>query len=313
YADWLQERGHPRAELIRIQLALESTPNDPTLLQRESALLHAHGESLIGPFVRWMRRPDDREALTWRRGFVDGALLNSRGDLSAPLQALLESHAAQHLRWLGLGTTPRGSVTPTPVADTLRRLLATTSLRRLDLDDSFAGELTNQQWEDLLQAGLRHLGLREHVSEPTLAHLAKARNIDTLQSLTVTDRPHAPQRDLTLRQRMAHLRAGEQGTDPMLPPHLLYLQETDTLHHVALTVLTADMPERVKPNLGALTLRYADLTVHREPRWPTTMRDRRTLDQPVPCPNCHHPQRCVRSLGDVWVCEQCGRSFPPKA
>jgi uncharacterized protein (TIGR02996 family) len=69
FADWLEERGDPRAEFIRVQCALADTRPDNSrraeLKQRERALLRQHQEQWIQPLrgliTGWL----------FRRGFVE--------------------------------------------------------------------------------------------------------------------------------------------------------------------------------------------------------------------------------------------------
>src|SRR5262245_4910665 len=67
YADWLEERGrHERAELIRLQVALATTPPYEPLWQelweRSDELVRRHGEEWAGPL--------GRDARSWERGFL---------------------------------------------------------------------------------------------------------------------------------------------------------------------------------------------------------------------------------------------------
>src|SRR4051812_30955169 len=70
YADWLEERGDPRAEFIRAQCTLAQLPADderrPDLEACEARLLAGHGKGWAGPIRQRAR------AWTFRRGFVEG-------------------------------------------------------------------------------------------------------------------------------------------------------------------------------------------------------------------------------------------------
>ena len=72
YADWLQQRGELRGELIVVQRALAAAPNDAALRAREAALFAEHGELLLGPLAR---ASDAR--MDWRCGFVRAIDLGS--------------------------------------------------------------------------------------------------------------------------------------------------------------------------------------------------------------------------------------------
>src|SRR5437879_10706296 len=58
YADWLEEHGDPRAELIRLECQLTAmTEDDPArqhLQARESGLVKQYGKRWFGPLVRVM-------------------------------------------------------------------------------------------------------------------------------------------------------------------------------------------------------------------------------------------------------------------
>src|SRR5437879_1912305 len=68
YADWLEERGDPRGEFIRIQCVLEHTADDaperPALEAREQELRAAHADAWTAPWRDWV------SAWEFRRGFV---------------------------------------------------------------------------------------------------------------------------------------------------------------------------------------------------------------------------------------------------
>src|SRR5580704_11727592 len=74
YADWLEERGDPRGEFIRVQCELAplgpTDPRRPELETRETALLAKHRIRFVRPIpqgVVW--------CCTFRRGFLDCAEL----------------------------------------------------------------------------------------------------------------------------------------------------------------------------------------------------------------------------------------------
>lgn len=102
YADWLEERGDPRGEFVRVQCRLarsdESDPHSEELRLRERALLDAHRLSWLGPLTEW--------GTDWRfrRGFVAAGTLgvwslleNGEGlSRSAPL---LEEVSLHHVKY----------------------------------------------------------------------------------------------------------------------------------------------------------------------------------------------------------------------
>jgi uncharacterized protein (TIGR02996 family) len=72
-ADWLQQHGDPRGELVAVDLALDATRGaaKKTKLQRDrEALLEAHAPSLLGATMA-RAIADGYAQVTWRRGFVD--------------------------------------------------------------------------------------------------------------------------------------------------------------------------------------------------------------------------------------------------
>src|SRR5688572_12656020 len=75
YADWLEERGDPRGEFIRLQIELAKyrTGQRPTeLTQRERALIQAHGREWAGPLAELAR------SWTFHRGFIDQVTLRTQ-------------------------------------------------------------------------------------------------------------------------------------------------------------------------------------------------------------------------------------------
>ena len=65
--DFLQRHGHPRGELIALQLRAET---DPSLAGEAQALLAANLGALLGSLAAY-RIAKPRPAMTWRRGYID--------------------------------------------------------------------------------------------------------------------------------------------------------------------------------------------------------------------------------------------------
>jgi uncharacterized protein (TIGR02996 family) len=94
YADWLQERGDPRGELMALQLGLRGNAG---LAEAVRALLDRHSGHLLGE----LSRLSDDLAVSWRHGFIDGIRLwqlpRSRGPLGRsmvdPVNVLRDLHA----------------------------------------------------------------------------------------------------------------------------------------------------------------------------------------------------------------------------
>jgi uncharacterized protein (TIGR02996 family) len=82
YADWLQERGDPRAEFIRVQVALARMAADDsqlgTLRARERDLLEEHAQDWCAPLGL------DLEQCEFRRGFVEAAEIRADQFLKHP-------------------------------------------------------------------------------------------------------------------------------------------------------------------------------------------------------------------------------------
>jgi len=90
YADWLQQRGHPRGTLIAVQHGLALRPADADLLAEERRVLRDAGDALLSRPLQ--RRVESRGAhgqpielvaervyqagvVHWRHGFIRGAVL----------------------------------------------------------------------------------------------------------------------------------------------------------------------------------------------------------------------------------------------
>src|SRR5271156_4248840 len=73
YADWLEERGDPRGEFIRVQCTLPRLsadhPQRPVLAHREWELLAEHGDEWATPLAGIVN------GWEFRRGFVEGVAL----------------------------------------------------------------------------------------------------------------------------------------------------------------------------------------------------------------------------------------------
>ena len=102
YGDWLQERGHPRGELVAIdrELALDPWGEQGVRLRRRRVeLLEGGGAELLGPLAAPER--EGELELDWHLGFVRRASLAlDRPDEDALLDALDEILAHPSLRFL---------------------------------------------------------------------------------------------------------------------------------------------------------------------------------------------------------------------
>lgn len=134
YSDWLQEQGHPRGELIALQLAVES---DPSVRPKADAFFERHIDVFLGGLGAHLggydprRRPD---ALVWRFGFLHAARIvgTPRGvDPRAMLHDLLEHPSARFLAELAIRDGRRARNLQ-PALDRLVRKVPG-SLRKLEL------------------------------------------------------------------------------------------------------------------------------------------------------------------------------------
>lgn len=136
YADWLQQHGEPRGELIVVQHALAAAPRDAALRARQAALFEEHGELLLGPLALVVDARVD-----WHCGFVRaldlGIVMSARTELFVPLLASLFAHPSLQFLHRFAGVVGYDTVLA-PLAD-----LAPPTLRWLELsgDAERIGEL----------------------------------------------------------------------------------------------------------------------------------------------------------------------------
>jgi uncharacterized protein (TIGR02996 family) len=105
YADWYQQRHHPRGELITIQHALARQPS-PELLAAERALLEQHKDVLLGPLDKPRESYHLGVDLQWQNGFIRRAHIHG-ADYSPKGEHLvwevLRHPSARFLRELVIG------------------------------------------------------------------------------------------------------------------------------------------------------------------------------------------------------------------
>jgi uncharacterized protein (TIGR02996 family) len=108
-ADWLHDRGHPRGELIALQLRAE---HDASLAAAVESHLAQHAPVLLGPLEPYRTTLDgtDRRAFTWRRGFIHSALLSydenvqrQPSGVADVLRVLIAHPSARYLEALAIG------------------------------------------------------------------------------------------------------------------------------------------------------------------------------------------------------------------
>ena len=106
YADWLEQQGDPRAELIQIQLAREASPDDAALEAREKELITEHQDRWLAGLLHYPIGPTRGTQVVWRRGFVYGAQIETSyesNDAAIVYRELVSLPVARFLRVLRLG------------------------------------------------------------------------------------------------------------------------------------------------------------------------------------------------------------------
>jgi uncharacterized protein (TIGR02996 family) len=179
-ADYLQEHGDPRGELIAVQLALEDPKRTAAqrkkLRQQEQKLFSAHGRELLGPILEYAADLGlfHRHNTAFRRGWLWALNLDSGGDdeYARLFQALAAAPEARFLHDLTIdGEAPEESL----------KVLAKTAfapcLRRLQLGEGQAYTRTGgAQLAALVSAfvGLESLLVYAHLREADAARLFAA-------------------------------------------------------------------------------------------------------------------------------------------
>jgi uncharacterized protein (TIGR02996 family) len=180
YADWLEDRGDPRGEFIRVQceLADRRTPyfRREELEQRERELLARHDAEWTAPLRGWVNH------WKFRRGFVDEVLLTAEAFLAH----------ADALYWTAPATTMRLQF----AGPLLRRVLDCPSLRfvqRLDLSGDYLGaEGAKALAEALHLPALRELDLgATGMDAAATAILAQSPNLSRVRWLRLAEPAHS--------------------------------------------------------------------------------------------------------------------------
>jgi len=143
YADWLEERGHPRGRLIAVQHARRARPDDPALIVEEARLFEEHADALLGPLGAHLREVqlDEGLELGWEDGFIARARIgrDGIGDAEPVLELLLAHPSARFLRELVIGCHRSGDQDNRRMAEILLYSSPVPPLRTLylaDFDDS---------------------------------------------------------------------------------------------------------------------------------------------------------------------------------
>ncbi len=81
YGDWLAQRGDPRGELIAVQLARRTRPDDATLAERETELLDIYAYEWLGALA-WPYPGEMR--IKWNYGFIQDVVFTRPDDEDSP-------------------------------------------------------------------------------------------------------------------------------------------------------------------------------------------------------------------------------------
>jgi uncharacterized protein (TIGR02996 family) len=153
YADWLEERGDPRGELIRVQVELARLPaadaRRPELQDRERRLLAQHQAAWAEPLRGLVRK------WTFRRGFIEQVTVEAEQFL-AGADRLFRLAPVRHVRFQNAA----GSLNALAACPDLARL-ATLDLRENALQDEHLEVLTASPHLVRLanlRLGFNHLG-----------------------------------------------------------------------------------------------------------------------------------------------------------
>jgi uncharacterized protein (TIGR02996 family) len=165
YADWLEERGDPRGEFIRVQVELARTPpSDPRVSlwkEREHELLATHRDTWVRP-LREMLQDDVASLRDWRlvggsrhdrdemlrRGFPEKLMLTVR-TFAERGGSLLRLAPLRHLCLWGAGESG--------AAATLARCPHLATIEILEFNDYFRSPLD--------AAGMRELAASPHLGK----------------------------------------------------------------------------------------------------------------------------------------------------
>jgi uncharacterized protein (TIGR02996 family) len=179
FADWLEDNGDPRGELMRVQVEFARRPGDRELQARNRALLAEHAEGWLGP----LRSKIDQFA------FVRGTL-----HLWATGKTLLGKHledpAMQAVcRWVEALRVAMNTEEPVAFLENFPHLT------RLDFSPSW--RLVRGQWEQLVGLPalicLRTLCLTGIAERETLQIITRAASLPRLRSLDLGDNHLGPQ------------------------------------------------------------------------------------------------------------------------
>jgi uncharacterized protein (TIGR02996 family) len=173
YADWLEERGDPRGEFIRVQCALasmaETEPQRVLLAARAKELLTAHEPA-------WRMRLPNLQGLSWgpfKRGFVASVEAGNWQALRKHATAIFAAAPVRHLQFRQLTGRTTGALLKSP----LLKRVNSVSLKdhRLGIEGAIAiaesPHLANLTCLDVSGNNIRKPGLEALAASPHLGKL----------------------------------------------------------------------------------------------------------------------------------------------
>jgi uncharacterized protein (TIGR02996 family) len=203
YADWLDEKGDPRGEFIRVQCALASlAPDDPrreSLAAHEHALLEAHRAEWTSTLPAWV------QGYEFSRGLVEAVAVRTEGFLREGA-AVFELTPIRRVR-LNEAHSRMAEVAQSPLLSRIRELdlcgndlgnggpniLARSPyLGHLEFLDLSFNDLTNRGIESLVTLralkNLKRLHLNDNarISTPGIRQLADSPNFANLLALDLS-------------------------------------------------------------------------------------------------------------------------------
>lgn len=201
YADYLDERGDPRGEFIRVQIALSQNNLDPELKQRERDLFTEYGERWLGPLSDFV------SVATFRRGFVEEVVVVADQYLRNEAR-LFSTEPVRRIKFRGIFGQERALAHSTGLtrlvgidfgyneldAGQLLPLINSSEIARVQ-DLTIAGNLVGDRGA-LAVASATHLSHLRHldvegckITHEGMARLQAAPHLRRLESFTCFDNP----------------------------------------------------------------------------------------------------------------------------
>jgi uncharacterized protein (TIGR02996 family) len=255
FADWLDERGDPRGEFIRLQIALSrlaaDDPDRDRILAREGNLLSRHFAAWAEPFKGL------GAGLEFRRGFVETVNIDGRTFLRRAAD-LFRYAPVRHIRLLDVGST-------------LERVLACPQLARLTALTIYAQHIDERLARCLVESphlnGLRSLGVgRNRIGDRGIERLAWSPRFRKLVRLDLSDNGvgDAGARTLAESSNLAGLESIELRRNELTRAGLGYLLASKVLANLGQLGVAQNHVRTPRdwtpPDAGAVRLAGLDLT-----------------------------------------------------